>query len=180
MLQDGAANKKNVPVNESWVKMNLERALFYQLFTLDYHHFNKVSQQQNAVSKKWAIVPTSPNAHQNIVINHEILYYIRAHARYFNNKNLIVFLYIHFGACHPCTVLTCGTISPSRSFFELFFSSPAACDAKIVTQTISTASTHNNRFSSGITPYVMQCTNGQSFKPEIINGMVVRFMSDHI
>jgi hypothetical protein len=26
----------------------------------------------------------------------------------------------------------------------------------------------------------MQCTNGQSFKPEIINGMVVRFMSDHI
>ena len=88
MLHDGAANKNNSPINESWVLKNMERALFYQLFTQNYQYFNEVSQQSDAESKKWAIVPTSSDARQNIVINNEILYYIGAHARYFENKNL--------------------------------------------------------------------------------------------
>jgi hypothetical protein len=88
MLRDGSANKNSHPINESWIQKNMEMALFYQLFTLNYHYFNKVSQQPDAESKKWAIVPTSSDAHQNIVINNEILYYIGAHARYFENKNL--------------------------------------------------------------------------------------------
>jgi hypothetical protein len=87
MLCDGAANKNNYPINESWVQKNMERALFYQLFTLIYQYFNQVSQQPDAESKR-AIVPTSSDACQNIVINNEILYYIGAHARYFKNKSL--------------------------------------------------------------------------------------------
>ena len=88
MLRDGAANTNNYPINESWVQKNMERAFFYKLFTLNYQYFNEVSQQPDAESKKWAIVQTSSDAHQNIVTNNEILYYIGAHARYFENKNL--------------------------------------------------------------------------------------------
>ena len=88
MLREGVANKKNCTIHESWVEKNLESALFHQLFTLNYQYFNKVTQQQDTWSKKWAIVPTSSYSHQNIVINNQIFYYISAHARYFDNKNL--------------------------------------------------------------------------------------------
>ena len=65
----------------------MERALIYQLFTLNYQYFNEVNQQSDAESKKWAIVPKSSDAHLNIVINNEILYYIDALTRHFENKN---------------------------------------------------------------------------------------------
>ena len=88
MLCNGAANMNNFLINESWVQQNTERAFFYQFFTLNYQYFNKVNQQPDAESKKWAIVPTSSHARQNIVINNEILHYIGKHVRYFENKNL--------------------------------------------------------------------------------------------
>jgi hypothetical protein len=66
----------------------MERALFYQIFPLNYQYFNEVNQQPDAESKKWAIVPTSSDTRQNIAINNEILYCIGAHARYFENENL--------------------------------------------------------------------------------------------
>jgi hypothetical protein len=66
----------------------MERGLFYQLLTLNYQYFNYVSQQPDAGSKKWSIVPTSSDTHPNIVINNAILDYIGAHAKYFERKNL--------------------------------------------------------------------------------------------
>jgi hypothetical protein len=81
MLRDGAANKNNLPINPSWVQKNMERALFYQLFILNYQYFNEVNQQPDAKSQEWAIVPTSFDTHQNTAINNETLYSISAHAR---------------------------------------------------------------------------------------------------
>ena len=88
MLRQGAVNKNNIPIDESWVEKNMERSLFYQLFALNYQCFNEVSQQPDTRSKKWNIIPKSSDMRQNIVINNEILYYIGAYARYFDNKNL--------------------------------------------------------------------------------------------
>lgn len=54
----------------------------------------------------------------------------------------------------------------------------AACEASMVTHTISTKSTHNSRFSVGISPYVIQWVGIHSFSPLTISGTVDRFISD--
>ena len=43
MLRDGAINTK-YRINEIWIKKNMDRALFYQLFTIEYQQFNNVTQ----------------------------------------------------------------------------------------------------------------------------------------
>ena len=90
MLLDGAGNIAKSPINKIWVQKNMERALFYQLFIfkLNYQHFKEVSQQPDAESKKWAIVPASSNAWTIIRIINEILHYIGVHAKYLDNMNL--------------------------------------------------------------------------------------------
>lgn len=48
--------------------------LLYDLFTLNYQYFNEVSQQPDAHSKEWTIIPTSLDTHPNINISNKILY----------------------------------------------------------------------------------------------------------
>ena len=53
----------------------------------------------------------------------------------------------------------------------------ADCVDNIDTHNISTKSTHNNLFCTGINPYVMQCTSGHSFNPCIKSGIVFVLIS---
>jgi len=88
MLCDGAVNTTGFPINELWVQNNMEKALLYKIYTLNYQHFNELTLQSDTKSKKWNIVVTLSNAQPNIVSNNEILYYIGAHAKYFDIWNL--------------------------------------------------------------------------------------------
>jgi hypothetical protein len=87
MLCDGAVNTTGFPINELWVQNNMERALLYRIYTLNYQHSNELTLQSDTKSRKWNIVATLSNAQTNIVCNNEILYYVGAHAKYFDSWN---------------------------------------------------------------------------------------------
>ena len=62
--------------------------------------------------------------------------------------------------------------SPPASSSDFSAKSAACVDSK-TTQKISTKSTQSSRFSTGMTPYVMQCANGHSFSPYTVKGIML-------